>query len=416
MKQTVLTVVAEVQRHRRDALEKVLAAIGEAPATNTILSLGAFPGLHFASFVLFDDAELGPLLVFESNVDGSLDDWLATLVVAPAADLEAIYGHCVGYPAGAGSDEVLRYLRQRVVRPAAYHIGATGRSVAQIHQEAILRRVIDDFLDAGQSALAVQSPGAVRSAIQDFVRGRPELSWARSFPPRETRRERVGHWARAVLSLVPVVVGLPVVVPALALWFVVLRAKERTDAVRSTPADPDHVRRLIEAEDVLVQNHLASIIPVKPGAFRRLTLRVVLYALNLVARITATKGELGGIPSIHFAHWSMIAGGRRLLFLSNYDGSWESYLDDFIEKAATGLTAVWSNTVEFPRTRRLVGEGARDGPRFKDWARSSQCPTTAWYSAYGRSTMSTIDTNSAIREGLFAPLDETETRTWLQRF
>ncbi len=411
-----MTVIAQVERDHREALGAVLATIRAAPATNPVLTLATFPQLHFASFVLFDDAELGPLLVFESNVDGSLDEWLAALVVDPAADLGALYRHCVGYPTGASSAEVLRYLRNRAVRPGAYHIGATGRSVARIRQEAALREAIDRFLDAEHEALAVQAPASVRAAIQEFVRGCPEFSWARTFPPRETLSERLGHRAKAVLSLIPVIVALPVVVPGLALWFVVLRAKERTDPVRSGPADPEHVRELVEAEDVVAQNHLASVIPVKPGAFRQVTLRVVLYVLNLVARITATKGELGGIPSIHFAHWSMVAGGRRLLFLSNYDGSWESYLDDFIEKAATGLTAVWSNSVEFPRTRGLVGEGARDGPRFKHWARASQCPTTAWYSAYERSTMSTIDNNSAIREDLFGPLDEAETRAWLQRF
>jgi hypothetical protein len=111
-----------------------------------------------------------------------------------------------------------------------------------------------------------------------------------------------------------------------------------------------------------------------------------------------------------------VDGGRRLLFLSNYDGSWESYLNDFIDKAAIGLTAVWSNTVGFPRTRFLAFRGARDGPRFKHWARANQTATTAWYRAYDGLTLATIDNNSAIREGLFGALDDDGIREWLQRF
>ena len=40
----------------------------------------------------------------------------------------------------------------------------------------------------------------------------------------------------------------------------------------------------------------------------------------------------------------MVPRTSDLLFLSNYGGSWESYLEDFITKAHTGLTGVWSNT------------------------------------------------------------------------
>ncbi len=71
----------------------------------------------------------------------------------------------------------------------------------------------------------------------------------------------------------------------------------------------------------------------------------------------------------------MIDDGRRLLFLTNYDGSWENYLDDFIDKAALGLTGIWSNTLNFPRTRFLVLGGARDEKRFKAIARKTQAYT-----------------------------------------
>lgn len=148
-----------------------------------------------------------------------------------------------------------------------------------------------------------------------------------------------------------------------------------------------------------MQNHLASVTIVKAGIFRRTTLQVVLWAANLVAR-ASTRGMLSGIPSIHFAHWSLLNGGRRLLFLSNYDGNWESYLDDFIDKASPGLTAIWTNTMGFPRTRFLVLDGSRDGVAFKAFARTQQTPDAVWYSAYPKLTVRQIDSHSTIREGL----------------
>jgi hypothetical protein len=369
--------------------------------------------LHFAAFVLHDDRELGPRLVFETNSDGSADDLVAALVANALDGVEAVFGHCVGYPADGGDRAVRSYLRSHVVRPGAYHIGATGRSLARIRQEATLRDAIQAFLDCEQAKGGTPPPPAeLRASIQRFVRRRPEFRWAEACPPRETKRERAAYYGRAVASIPAV----PLLLAAAPVALVTLVVKELTDRVKTEPPDPAHVRALSDAEDFGVTNHLASVIPIKPGPFRLVTLRVVLYALNLVARIGANKGELGGITSIHFAHWSVVDGGRRLLFLSNYDGSWESYLNDFIDKAAIGLTAVWSNTVGFPRTRFLAFRGARDGPRFKHWARANQTATTAWYRAYDGLTLATIDNNSAIREGLFGALDDDGIREWLQRF
>lgn len=418
MTQSVFTVVSDVPAEHLPALRETLDVIRADPADNAVLPFARFDTLHFASLVLAEGPALDPAqLIFEQNVDGSVDEWLATLVAGAGAGLDALYRGSEGYPGGADPDGVRAWMRRRVVRPGAFHIGATGRTLHRIRQEAGLHDAIQAFLDGEEAAgrLHDATPAAVRARVQDFVRADPALSWARTSPPRETRRERLVHRARLYGTVAAAVVLAPVLLPVLAVGVVVLLVKERIDPVQQGPPDPGHVRRLESEEDFLAQNHLSSVIPVKPGLLRRVTVPVVLYALNLVARVSATKGKLGGIPSIHFAHWSLINDGRHLVFLSNFDGSWESYLGDFIDKAATGLTAVWSNTVEFPRTRLLAFDGAADGPRFRQWARAHQCPTAAWYTAYPTFTMSTIDDNTSIREGLFAPLDEKGTAAWLAR-
>ena len=77
----------------------------------------------------------------------------------------------------------------------------------------------------------------------------------------------------------------------------------------------------------------------------------------------------------------MLPNSKDFVFFSNYGGSWDSYLEDFITKAHEGLTAVWSNTVGFPRTENLFQKGATDGERFKRYARRSMLATPFWFSA-----------------------------------
>jgi hypothetical protein len=253
--------------------------------------------------------------------------------------------------------------------------------------------------------------------LKNFVRTNPGFSWVPGVGPRQTFLERFLPWVNLVLQGLLAVALILALLPLVLIMVAVLLHKERTDSVKSSAADSENVRKLVESEDHThsVQNHMASITIVKPGWLRRLTLWLVLWAVNLLARARATHGELSGIPSIHFAHWSMIDSGRRLLFVSNFDGSWENYLDDFIDKAHAGLTAVWSNTVDFPRTRFLVTGGATDGPRFKAVARDSQTVANAWYSAYRDLTVQGIDKNSSLREDIFSPLDQPAREAWLQR-
>jgi hypothetical protein len=414
--QTIFTVVAEIAPDRLDSLRGVVAEIAADPGTNAVLGFGQFTSLHFASVVIFGSSRLPPTLIVENNVDGPLDDWLPILVARGRTGIDTLFAHCVGYPVDASAGEVVAWLGAHVVRPGAYHVGATGRSLARIRQEAALHGAIEDFIDAEHGAGRLAgSPPAVRAAIQDFVRADPRFAWAAVTPPRQTWGERGGHLGRLAAAVTGALLLSPLLIPVLAAWIAVLRVKEAVDPVQRGPADPDWVNAQQEREDLAAQNHLASVIAVKPGFVRATTLPIVLWALNLLARVAYTHGDLGGIPSIHFAHWSLIDEGRHLVFLSNFDGSWESYLGDFIDKASVGLTAVWSNTEEFPRTRFLAFAGAADGPRFRQWARAHGCPTDAWYSAYPELTMPIIDNNTALREGLYARLHGEEVQAWLRR-
>jgi hypothetical protein len=414
VRHTIVTFIAPVIPGHVPALETLLIQIADLPDKNQLVPFGTVPRLHFACFVILPkDDPFDPCLVFECNFDGQLEAFLDDLPGCVGSGLHSIYAHCVGYNGSVPYDRAAlrRYLLAHVVRPAAYHIGNVGRSLERIRQETELRAGIEGYLDTlVPGGIVGKSPADVRQGIQDFVRQCDPFPAVGS---RQSLPDRILPWAKIVgTGLVALVLS-----PVLLVWAGVLRFKEWRDPVQADPPKHTHVQALLDREDrtPVVQNHMASITRVKPGPFRRMTLRVVLRVANLVARIS-TKGELSGIPSIHFAHWSMINNGHRLLFLTNYDGSWENYLDDFIDKASSGLTAIWGNTVGFPRTWFLVRGGSRDGARFKAIARDKQIYTNAWYSAYPDLTVQSIDSNSAIREDLWRELDDSQVSAWLRRF
>jgi len=418
MKQTILTFITEVDPAKIADLSKLLDEIAGELLSNRYIPFPRLKLLHFASLVLHDDPEYGPRLIFENNFDGPLDRYLEELYLHGAEGLHLIYRCCVGYAASSAAehDAILGYLKRHVVHPGAYHVGNVGRSAERIDAETRLRNRIEVFLDGVDRANGAGAPVALRKRIAEAVRAEPTLCALEADEPRQTSWERILPWLKIAAVVLAAIALLPLTLVALAAFLVVLRRHETRDAVHEGAAEPQHVRALVLEEDrtPLVQNHMTSIANVKPGVFRRATLRAVLWLVNLRAR-TSTHGSLAGIPSIHFAHWSLIDGGRRLLFLSNYDGSWESYLGDFIEKASPGLTAIWSNTDEFPATRFLFWGGARDAPRFKAIARDKQSRTNVWYSKYPRLTVQAIDNQSTIREGLFGSGDEVAVREWLAR-
>ena len=437
-----LTIVTRIADGEVEALRASLQAIEDDIEANPYIPFRQFETIHFARWVVFDastDAQGRPTpaqLVFSTNVDEPVAAHLDELYDKGRDGLNHVYRHCVGYPPPGERtrEHVVAYLRQHEMGYNTLYVGTRGRTMRQIHREGALRDRLQDFLDEQlqtDPGFREQAPENIRQALQAFVRAQPDLAWAlkgSTYQPRWWPRLRDAAFAGGV----GLVLVLPFVVGGLTGWGAggsvfggyllvalaaagILRRKEQQDEQYPAETDFAHVRTLALREDRIVQNQMSSVTNVKPGWFRGALLALVLRVIDLAGRYLYTKGQLGSIPSIHYARWVLIDGGRRLVFFSNFDGSWENYLGDFIDKAATGLTAVWSNTYGFPRTRWLIRAGATDEQRFKAYARNSQVVTNVWYSAYKRLSVQNINNNSHIRRGLFGPQTEDETEAWLQR-
>jgi hypothetical protein len=259
------------------------------------------------------------------------------------------------------------------------------------------------------------SSAEAHSRIRTYVESEESLRWAKRGHSRPTLRWRVGETLHLVGVPLLLLVLLPILIVVVPVWIGLLRLRELRDKAANDKPDERRVQELTALEDHVVQNQFGAVGYVKPGFLRMTTLRVVLWLVNYTTRHIFNRGRLTGVKTIHFARWVFLDDRRRLVFASNYDGSLESYMDDFIDKVAWGLNAVFSNGVGYPKTKWLVGGGANDEQMFKNYLRTHQLATEFWYSAYPHLTAQNIENNTHIREGLFHDLNEKEAEEWLRR-
>lgn len=235
----------------------------------------------------------------------------------------------------------------------------------------------------------------------------------------ELLQQALSALGRLLLSLAGGVLTVILVGAAIgAACLGIFRFWERRDAVDERPAGLDAMKAVIEKENEpgYAQNHILAVTPLKKGLVRRLSLAAALWGISLLVRYWYRPGFVLSMGSIHYARWLRLPGSDTLVFLSNYDGSWEAYLEDFITKAHKGQTAAWSNGKGFPRTRYLVLDGARDGSRFKRWVRRQQRPTLFWYCRFPELTTDHIRNNALIHHGLMYATTDTAAAAWLDCF
>ena len=234
----------------------------------------------------------------------------------------------------------------------------------------------------------------------------------------------VATWTFALLvalglMLVPFFILFPLwLIPLLLLlliFTIVLRHYEKNEPEYIPAPTHDHDIELAGYEDHDVSNQYSVIGSVKPSAFRRVLFAVILWLTNYGARHVYNRGHLARIQTIHFARWVFLDGKRRAFFASNYDGSHQAYMDDFINKVGWGLNIVFSNGFGYPRTNWLIKDGAKNELRFKDANRRHQIPTQTWYKAYPGLTAFDLARNMRIRTGLQRRwMTKKRIRAWLR--
>lgn len=421
--QAAATIIAQIKPDALQDLQALLAGMSHDPAGNDVVPFGRLSGIHFARFVVLEPVRdltgqpIPPSLVFHTDVDGSLGGYLQEVVELAGDGVDRVFAHCEGYPPPPARTRASRmaYLRAHVVPASAIYINTRGRSVQQVRQEAALREAIQGYLDRTWPDWTGADPRVVRGAVRDFVAHEASLRWARRPIRQGLVVPRLREWLHLGAGLLLLLFLLPFALLALPVWVALLRYYELTDDPgRERPSDA-HWQELAAFEDHAVQNQFSAVGFLKPQPFRQFTARAVLWLANFIVRHVFDRANLAGVKTIHFAQWIFVDGGRRLLFNSNYDGTLESYMDDFIDLVAWGLNGVFSHGVGYPRTNWLVKDGARDEHAFKGFLRNRQIPTQVWYAAYQDLTALNIENNARIREGLSGRMGLAEARAWLQR-
>ena len=414
--QVALTISGRIPPARRAELERVLATMAADPAGNAVVPFGRLPHTHFARAVLLEPdqgaGEAASTLVVTLDCDGTVRARLRDLVDLAGAGLDELFGGCVDYPASPTPRSRLGFLRSHLRRSTVFYVHAVGRTLEQVREEARLRAALELHLDKHAEQLSRLTPSEVHQALRSHVASEPALSWALTPPPPPELWWRLKEAAHRVAVPALLLVTLPVGVPLALGWLLLLRWHERVDPFPETEPDPVLLRSLGDQEDFTVQNAFTSRAPIRPGWFWSLTSRLTELVGDYTARHVFTTGSLSGLTTVHFARFMRLETGE-VLFTSYYDGSLESYNNDFVDQVAWVLNTVFGQQAGYPRTRWMVRDGARNERWFKSFIRGHQVPTQVWYSAYPDLAAVTIDQNARLRAGLGADLHGEELETWL---
>jgi hypothetical protein len=421
-------VVAAIAHGRGGALKELLASMNIRPGvcdpTNELVPFGLFERLHFARLVIVDDPTLVDLtaygeqrprlpvyLVFMGDCDGDAHLFLREMAERSAVGLGRIFSCCEDFAAAGSLAEWMVSHDQRV---HARYVNRIGRTVLQVHEERALQRALSGRVPRDPFAPHAD-PLALRNVLRDFVAAEQRIGRLTLTPPAPTPIGwRLWNLLHAIGIPLLGLVAAPFLILFSPLIVYLLRSRETSDpdtGQRPTASTLSHLQAL---EDHDVTNPFSATGAVKPGLFRRLLVTAALTLLDYACRHVFFRGYLTRVQTIHFAHWAFLDDKTRLLFASNYDGSLESYMDDFINKVAWGLNLVFSNGVGYPRTDWLVKGGARREQPFKAYLRRHELPTQVWYKAYPGLTVVDLLRNTRIRKGLERThMSEQQAREWL---
>ena len=422
-----LTVLAALRPGEEQRLRPVLRAIGDDIRGKR---LEASPGrpridfcrsrrIHFARFAILDHADRGAdrkRLLYSSCYDGDLDGHLAELMEI-TSEMEAIWGGCEAY---TGTAHFAAFIRAHTQEPEAFYVAFRDETVERIQQSIALRRGVQPLLD-------LPSAGPLAAILPKLLSDEPD--WVDGIRRGSAAAVRaITNAAARVIRALPIVVDLARAIARCGVHnvfagaqritasldrYAVLRwlnriTRNRLRAPRSAyssvaldncdaplpfvPGDEFPIG-LADAvlptfrEDVVTQNQLTLITVVQPGQISRV--RGVMSAIDSYSRRLSPPGSLIGISTIHFVKWLVIDEGRRLMMVSDYDGSWENYIDEFAEMILSGLDAIWETSYGYPP------DGARDLPAFKRFLRSHQVPSEVFFSAYPEETVLNIASDRA---------------------
>jgi hypothetical protein len=153
-----LSVLTPILDGKADRLREHLETLGDG----TESPLARVPGTHIARWVVIDDVvyqgagqrrrdTLAPRLLFSSNFDGDVGAYLEGLRTGLAADADAIWGHCRGYPGHEDGPAFAAWMRAHMLEAALFFAAYGGMTVETVHANLERRRTLLGLILDGQA-------------------------------------------------------------------------------------------------------------------------------------------------------------------------------------------------------------------------------------------------------------------------
>jgi hypothetical protein len=128
--------------------------------------------------------------------------------------------------------------------------------------------------------------------------------------------------------------------------------------------------------------------------------------------LPSTLSGLLGLSIIHFARWVIIKrdqwptlGGEKqklnndyVIFCSNFNGTWDQYIDAFADGIPGGLDLFWYSSTKYPHSIPITP--------FKDYIRANQIDSTYYYNATPGSAQRDIKAALRVRRALLDLADK----------
>jgi hypothetical protein len=146
-----------------------------------------------------------------------------------------------------------------------------------------------------------------------------------------------------------------------------------------------------------------AITPMRP--WKTWILRLIFFIL---ANVKSKQQDLINLSFIEFARWVIIPRNRfpflgetqqhesleydYLLFFSNFNGTWNQYIDAFSAVLSDGLNLIWRWSEKFP--------GAVPVTPFKDYIARVQFDTDYYYTAYPEATANDVKSAHIVQQEL----------------
>jgi hypothetical protein len=135
----------------------------------------------------------------------------------------------------------------------------------------------------------------------------------------------------------------------------------------------------------------------------------------------STTAGLITLSLIHYARWVIIMPGQfpnfgtsegqpqedtkyaYMIFFSNFNGSWNQYVDSFSSAIPAGLDLFWFGSIKYPKSVPMIP--------FHRYINSNQIWTDYYYNAYPMATSNDVKSAKRIRSSLLAFIENSKSAT-----